>query len=84
MTVPPMQYPAITMTDRYVNPADERGKESAVPTYSSSIALGLLLSSPSLEHSHLPRHTSDVCVLTGSSVLFPDATGLALRGGRTS
>jgi hypothetical protein len=76
MTVPPMEYSAITMTDRYANPADERGKESAVPTCSSSIALGLLLSSPSLERSHLPRHTSDVCVLTGSSVLSPMRQGL--------
>jgi hypothetical protein len=31
MTAPPMAYPAITMTDKYANPADERGKESDVP-----------------------------------------------------
>jgi len=31
MTAPPMAYPAITMTDKYANPADERGKEIGVP-----------------------------------------------------
>ena len=31
MTVPPTQYPAITMTDKPASPADERGKESDVP-----------------------------------------------------
>jgi hypothetical protein len=31
MTVPLMAYPAITMTDKYANPADERGKEIGVP-----------------------------------------------------
>src|SRR5438128_11384702 len=31
MTVPPLAYPAITMTDKHASPADERGKEIGVP-----------------------------------------------------
>jgi hypothetical protein len=31
MTTSPMAYPAITMTGKYANPADERGKEIDVP-----------------------------------------------------
>ena len=31
MTVPTMAYPAITMTDTYANPGDERGKKIGVP-----------------------------------------------------
>ncbi len=31
MTVPPLTYPAITMTDKHAIPVDERGKESDVP-----------------------------------------------------
>src|SRR5437870_13810658 len=31
MTVPPTQYPAITMTDKHVNPVDEKGKKLDVP-----------------------------------------------------
>jgi hypothetical protein len=31
MTAPPMAYPAITMTDKYVNSGDEKGKKLDVP-----------------------------------------------------
>ena len=31
MTAPPLAYPAITMTNKHANPADERGKKSGVP-----------------------------------------------------
>ena len=31
MTVPPLAYPDIKMTDKYANPEDERGKKSGEP-----------------------------------------------------
>jgi hypothetical protein len=31
MTVPPMAHPALTMTNKHANPADERGQDIGVP-----------------------------------------------------
>jgi hypothetical protein len=60
MTVPPMAYPDITMTDKHASPVDERGKEIDVPKSLVGIGergifffhcTGFSFSSPSLEHS---------------------------------
>ena len=74
MTVPPMQYPAITMTDKHASPADERGKESDVP---QSLVLGVCRPLPCTRISPTAS-CEDVPPLQGSAV-HPSERGFLER-----
>jgi hypothetical protein len=70
ITVPPMQYPDITKTNRYANPVDERGEKIGVPQ--SLVGIGELHLCFSLPlNSHIPDGILWMCPyhLSESSVL---------------